>query len=101
MNFCNALYAQEEHEKALHQLELLLDNYRHQPTTPDNSTILSIQPSLPQLLTVASRVLANHEERAETWYTELAQGLDPRDRQLLARFHIHVQEPTSNPLADA
>ena len=102
MNFCNALYAQEEHEQALHQLDLLLDNYLHPSTAADHSAILSIQPSLPQLLTVASRVLACHgEERAEKWYTELAQGLGPRDRQLLARFHIHVQEPTSNPLAEA
>jgi hypothetical protein len=28
-------------------------------------------------------------------------GLDPRDRQLLARFHIHIQEPAVDPQADS
>lgn len=102
MNFCSALYAQEELDLAMQQLDLLLASHRHQAASAQEVAILSIQPSLPQLLTVASRILAHFDqERAEQWYAELAQGLDPRDRQLLARFHIHVQEPAVDPLADS
>lgn len=102
MNFCSALYAQEELELAMQQLDFLLASYLHQASPAEEAAILSIQPSLPQLLTVASRILAHYEpERTEQWYADLAQGLDPRDRQLLARFHIHIQEPVVDPQADS
>jgi tetratricopeptide (TPR) repeat protein len=96
MNFCNALDAQEEHDQALEQLQLLLHSYRESADRPPKpAAILPIQPSLPQLLTVASRILTHHaQQEAESWYHTLAQGLSTQERQLLARFHIHVIDST-------
>lgn len=101
MNFCNALEAQQQHEQAFEQLQLLLHSYLDPAPAPARlSPILPIQPSLPQLLTIASRILAHHSmAEAEIWYGNLAQGLSPHERQLLSRFHIHIND-AQNPGPD-
>ena len=101
MNFCNALEVQQEHAQAFVQLQLLLRSYLDPaPAASRLSSILPIQPSLPQLLTIASRILAHHSiAEAEIWYGTLAQGLSPHVRQLLSRFYIHIND-TQNPGPD-
>ena len=101
MNFCNALEVQQEHAQAFEQLQLLLRSYLDPaPAASRLSSILPIQPSLPQLLTIASRILAHHSiAEAEIWYGTLAQGLSPHERQLLSRFYIHIND-TQNPGPD-
>lgn len=97
MNFCNALEAQQQHPQAFEQLQLLLHSYLDASPAPSRlAPILPIQPSLPQLLTIASRILAHHSiAEAEIWYGSLAQGLSSHERQLLSRFHIHIHDAQS------
>lgn len=101
MNFCNALEAQQEHGQAFEQLQKLVESYLAPAPAPSRlSSILPIRPSLPQLLTIASRILAHHPpEEAELWYNRLARGLSPHERQLLSRFHIHIND-AQNPGPD-